>query len=322
MNSKILKIGELIAGNGEKKQGYIDILDTGLKVPVTLINGNNDLHSKTVVITSGIHGGEYVGIETSIRLAKELQSENIKGKLIIVHPVNTTSFFKKVQFVVPEDGKNLNRTFPGKEDGSVSEKLSYVIAKEMYSQADFVIDLHGGDLHESLEPFIVYASNVKEEIISASLDAARYMGIKYIVGVPSTNSTFGVASKMGIPALLAELGGCGEWTETEVERYIKGVKNLLKHLKLIEGNAEKTQDGLIELKEFVSANAKESGCWYPSVRKNDLVKKGEKIGEVRDFFSNVLAEYYSEADGVILYTVKTLAINDGDPIYSIGRFSE
>ncbi len=336
MNNKPLKVGELTAEVGEKKQGYINILDTGLKIPITLINGigkhninnvqnennhNEDSSPKTVVITSGIHGGEYTGIETSIRLAKELQPEDVNGKLIIVHPVNTTSFFKKNQYVVPLDGKNLNRTFPGKEDGSVADKISYIITNEMYAQADFVIDLHGGDLHEDLEPFVAYASNVKEEIVCASKDAARFLGIKYIVGVPSTNSSFGAAAQMGIPALLAEIGGRGEWTEKEVERYLEGVNNLLMYLRVLDGNAKKNHEELIELKEFISDNAAESGCWYPFVKKSDILKKGEKIGEIRDFFSNVLAEHFSEADGVALYIVKTLSINEGDPIYSIGKLS-
>ncbi len=314
--SSNLKVGNLTAEKGKKIQGYLDVCDTNLKIPITLINGNNN--GKTVVITSGIHGGEYLGIETAIRLAAELNPDAINGKIIIAHPVNTSAFFERMQYVCPYDAKNLNRMFPGKAKGTISEKIAHVITKELYSQADFFMDLHGGDLHEELHPFVVYADSGDEEVNRITIEASALMGIKYLIKFDFPKATFGAGSRMGIPGFLSEMGKCGLWNEQDAVKYMKGVKNVLKYLNVLHGNYENLCEDIVYLDEYYSANAKSEGCWYPCVKAGDTVKKGDKIGEIKDFFSNVICEYYAETDGVILYVVRSLAIKADDPIYAIG----
>ena len=94
-----LKVGSLSAAVGSKVQGYLEVEGTPVKMPITLINGVNE--GKTVVITGGTHGGEYPGVEASIRLAKTLQPADVSGQLIIVHPVNVPAFQAKLQYVGP-----------------------------------------------------------------------------------------------------------------------------------------------------------------------------------------------------------------------------
>ena len=93
----MLQVGELCAAAGEKKQGYLEVAGTPVKMPVTLINGVKE--GKTVLITGGTHGGEYPGVETAIRLACLLQPEEISGQMIIVHPCNVPAFLAKLQYI-------------------------------------------------------------------------------------------------------------------------------------------------------------------------------------------------------------------------------
>ena len=106
------KVGSLVAAEGTKVQGYLEVPGTPVKMPITLINGVNE--GKTVVITGGTHGGEYPGVETSIRLAKTLDPQEVSGQIAIVHPVNVPAFALKrrtpcslstfsVATVVPEE---------------------------------------------------------------------------------------------------------------------------------------------------------------------------------------------------------------------------
>ena len=313
--SKDFKVGQLIAPPGSKVQGTLRVANSDLELPITLINGVTS--GKTVIITAGTHGGEYPGIETAIRLANQLDPQNVSGRIAIVHVVNVPAFHAKMQYVGPDDGKNLNRVFPGKALGTTSEKIAYTITTELYAQADFQMDLHGGDLHEALVPFVLYPSGVQEEIESVSKEAASLMGIRYVVGSMSTNGTYGSATTRGLPGFLAEIGQCGLWNEEEVTSYLRGIRNVLKYLKVLPGEVE-DYGAITYLPKMAGVNADHAGCWYPAVRLEERVSKGQKLGEIRDYFAKTLSEYFAPQDGVVLYVVTSLAINVGDPLVVVG----
>jgi len=105
--SELFQVGALSAAPASKTQGYLEVPGTPVKMPITLINGAKP--GKTVVITGGTHGGEYPGVEASIRLANTLQPADVSGRIAIVHPVNMPAFHAKLQYVGPYDGLNLNR---------------------------------------------------------------------------------------------------------------------------------------------------------------------------------------------------------------------
>jgi len=314
----ILKVGNMEAKKGEKKQGYLNIKNTELSIPCTLINGVNE--GKTVAITGGTHGSEYTGIETAIRLASELTPEMVSGKIIILHPCNLPAFQAKLQYIGPYDGKNLNREYPGKATGTISQKIAYTVTTELHEKSDFYIDLHGGDIHEELEHFVVYPEVGSEEVCRISKEAAEIAGMKYIWGSSVTNSSIGSAALKGVPGILCETGQCGIWTEEEVDQYIKCVKNVLKYLKVIDGKSESLCK-VEYIHRMIELEAKQTGCWYPCVSPGQKVTKNEKIGEIKDYFGKTLEEYFSPIEGIILYTVISLAINVDDPIMglSLGR---
>lgn len=313
--TKVLSVGELSASAGSKVQGYLEVEGTPVKMPITLINGVNE--GKTVVITGGTHGGEYPGVEASIRLAKTLQPAEVSGQLIIVHPVNVPAFQAKLQYVGPYDGKNLNREYPGLATGTVTQRIAYTISSQLFTQADFYMDLHGGDIHESLTPFVIYSKLGDEAQTKLSLEASKALGVKYVCGSVSTNGTFGCAATMGVPGFLGEIGNCGLWSEAEVKQYVDGVSNVLRLLKVLPGEVVENKEAVV-VDHMTGLDAQQTGCWYPCVKINDLVKKGQKLGEIRDYFTNVLGEYFAPCDGVMLYVISSLPINAGDPIIAIG----
>lgn len=313
--SNILKVGNLIAEQGTKVQGFLQVFNSEIKMPITLINGSKE--GKTVVITGGTHGGEYPGVEASIRIAAVLKPEEVSGRVIVIHPVNVPAFQAKSQYVGPDDGKNLNRMFPGKAMGTVSERVAYTITTELFAQADFYMDLHGGDIHEALIPFVIYSKLGSAEVNKISEEVAALMGIKYLVGSVSDNGTFGSAAISGVPGFLAEIGQCGLWTEEEVETYLKGIINVLKYLNVLPGQAEDL-GSVVLIPKMIGFNSENTGCWYPSVKPGDSVKNGQKLGEVRDYFANRLSECFATQDATVLYVASSLAINAGDPIAAIG----
>ena len=110
--SDTMDICGLKAERGQKLQTYIPVLDSNTKIPITIINGQND--GPTLLITAGIHGGEYPGIAAAIEISQAIEPEVISGCLIIIHPVNIRSFWERSAFVTPDDGKNLSNN-----DGNV-----------------------------------------------------------------------------------------------------------------------------------------------------------------------------------------------------------
>src|SRR5208282_5431983 len=107
----------------------------------------------TASAVPGAHGTEYASILALERVIAEIDPGQLSGTVMVLPLVNIASFLQKVPHVDPVDGKSMNRFFPGKADGTQTERASYLIAKEVVDRCNYLIDYHGGDLDESLRPY-------------------------------------------------------------------------------------------------------------------------------------------------------------------------
>lgn len=146
LSQKALKVGGVIADPGEKKSGFIEIpagMDgPEVQIPITIINGTRE--GPVLALTAGVHGYEYPPILALQRLRKKLEPSQISGAVIMVHVVNMPSFLKRTIYYNPHDWKNMNRVFPGRIDGSMTERIAYQITNEVIDQCDYLIDMHCG----------------------------------------------------------------------------------------------------------------------------------------------------------------------------------
>lgn len=124
--SDTLSVCGLTICRGSKLRTMLPVPGTEIEIPLTIINGAFD--GPTLLVTAGIHGGEYPGIAAAMELGRSLDPQEIHGSLIMLHPVNIQGFWARREFIVPEDGKNLNRVFPGNPDGTLSEKTAGLTA--------------------------------------------------------------------------------------------------------------------------------------------------------------------------------------------------
>lgn len=314
-----LSICGLSASRGTKVQGFIRILDTDTQIPVTLINGAQD--GKTILITAGIHGCEYPGILTTIELARELDPLKLAGRLIMVHPANPQGFAAKTPQLVPGDGKNLNRVFPGDKEGTIADKIAYTLTHNFQNEADFYMDLHGGDLLELVTPYVYYPGMAKDDVVTISKSAAEVLDVPYMVKSTATTGAYNSAALRGVPGILIERGGQGLWNRAEVDSYKKDVLNILKYLKVIEGELTANRHKPVDLINPIYLAANSGGCWYPSVKAGDRLIKGQTLGEVKDVFGNTLDIYYSQLEGVVLYLTTSLAVCKDDSLVAYAEFS-
>lgn len=174
--SDTLYIRGLKAERGQKLQTYLPVLDTNTEIPITIINGQND--GPTLLITAGIHGGEYPGIAAAMELGRDTEPESISGCLIIIHPANIQSFWARSAFVTPDDGRNLNREFPGNANGTLSQKTAWLLSQYFFPLADFYADLHSGDIHEELYPYVYYPGLPNAEISAKAREAAMVLDME------------------------------------------------------------------------------------------------------------------------------------------------
>jgi len=308
-----LSVGTLAAAQNKKAQGLVAVPGTGFTIPVTIINGAQD--GPVVAIISGLHGSEYSCIETTIRLGGELMPDEVIGAVIIVHPANVTGFYRRVEYVVPEDGKNLNRMFPGNPDGTASERLAHFLTQEVIRKATAYIDLHGGDIHEDLQAYTLYAANGDEAVTRRSKGAAECAGQRLVCASAMPGHSMYTAAQNGAAGVLVEMGGRGIWTEDEVEAFCKNIRNVLKYFGALPGEPEKAECVFVENKTNIAA--RHTGCWYPCVKPGQIVKKGEKIGEIRDLFHKKLSEYVAEKNGDVIFISSALSVKEGGGLVSL-----
>lgn len=308
------KLGNIVCKLGEKVSGFWDI--EGYSIPTTIINGKKS--GKIVAISSGIHNCEYVGIQSAIELSQEIDPVNINGTVIIFHPVNYSGFFHKIPAVMPEDNKNLNRAFPGIENGSTSDKIAYHFSKFLYPQLDFFIDLHGGDLYERATNFVYSPGIGDNKVIEVSHEVAQVLSIPYRVRSSAKTGAYNSAAIQGVPSMLIERGGNGLWNNEEVKEYKKDILSVLGYFNIIDFLNEKN----LNQKEITTAkyiSSEVDGFWYPRYKAGEKFNEGDLLGEIKDCFGNIITSYYAEFDGVILYGVFSLAIKKSEEILAYGK---
>ncbi len=299
---------------GTKCRDILTVPGTDIVLPITRICGN--LPGQTLLVTGGVHGGEYPGIEAAIRFAAGLDAERLRGAVVVVHLSNPLAFFAKSQYVVPQDGKNLNRVFPGKATGTMAERIAYAIAT-MAQEADYWVDLHGGDLHEALVPFAIYSDQGRSEVVEQARAMAEAYGIPYILESSAIGGgTYTSAARMGIPAILTEAGQVGQLDEEAVQIHLDGLENILRALGFVpEALAAQAPSQIF--RQFMWTNAPETGLFYRAITAGQWIKKGDKAGQICNPYGDKVAEIQASQDGVVLFVATSLAINQGDPLFAV-----
>lgn len=303
---------------GQRWEGYIELNKGNICLPAAVLHGKTA--GKTVLITAGIHSGEYVGIQAAVELAAKLKIEKVSGTIIIVKVVNLPAFEYRNGSMGLEDGKNLNREFPGNPNGTEMERLAWAVAKELQPLADFYIDLHSGDDYEQLTPYVYYAGMAEAEVVSLSRKMAQQVDVPYMVrSNVVSGGAYNYAASQGIPSILIERGQMGGWTFEEVRSTRRDVRNILCDLGIYLGKKDYRTYYPLEVTDVCYQVSSQNGCWYPLRKPGDIISRGEKLGEVRDYEGKVKEVSTAEFDGVILYQTGTLQVLEGGPMICYGK---
>ncbi len=262
-----------------------------------------------LTVIAGIHGTEYTSIAAAREFAAGLDPAGVAGRVTVVPIVNIAAFWARTPFIVPDDGRNLNRSFPGDPLGSPAEIIADAVTTTFIKGSDYLLDLHAGDLPEALEPFALYDESPVE---AKARELAMAYGLGHVVrqsrGARTVGgSTSAIAADLGIPAITAESGQNGILDRASVERHLRGLANVCRLLGILDGPAPEPASS-IEHEGWLWLRTERAGWWEPAVPVGADVAEGDLLGTVSALLGGDRTEIRAPGAGVPLFITSSPAV--------------
>lgn len=318
-------VGTASAAPGLKATGFLEVpagVDAAANIPVIVVNGAKP--GPVLALVSGAHGTEYASIIALEKLIPALNPAELSGTVVILPLVNIPSFEQKVPHVNPVDNKSMNRFYPGKADGTQTERASFLITKEVVDRCDYLIDYHGGDLDESLRPYSYWAPTGKEKQDRTSKEMVLAFGLDHIIiwrdrptDISATRYLDNTATVRGKPSIVVEAGHAGTVETDDVALLVNGTLSTMRALKMIPGEPHAIENP-VWLEKIIDVTSDLEGIFYPLVKRGTYVQEGMKLGYVTDFFGKTIFEARAPAAGVVLHLNAVPSLKKGDNIANIG----
>jgi predicted deacylase len=322
---KTFTVGSATATRGQKATGTIEVpagSDAALSIPVAVVHGAKP--GPVLALVAGAHGTEYTSIIALEKLIGMLNPAEVSGTVIIVPLINIQSFEQKVPHVNPVDKKSMNRFYPGKLDGTQTERASYLITKQVVEQCDHLIDLHGGDLDESLRPYSYWTKTGNEKQDQISRDMVLAFGLDHIIisvdrpkDPQASRYLENTATTRGKPSITAEAGHAGTVETDDLNALINGCLNVMRYLKMLPGTAAMVEHP-VWFEKVATLASEQTGIFYPSVKRGTYVEQGTKVGYVTDYLGKVIFAARAPVAGVVLYVCAVPSMTKGATIANIG----
>ena len=278
-----------------------------LDIPYFEIAGHRTGPQLTVL--AGVHGAEYASIAAARELVRDIDVSAVSGRIIVVSVVNVSAFWARSAIVVPVDGKNLNRSFPGDLDGSFTDVFAHHVFKTFMLGVDYLVDMHAGDIPESLEPFSMFEESEVEQV---SRDLAVSYGLGHVMRQSDaartiSGSSCAAAADVGIPAIIAESGQNGRLDRVAIDIHLAGLTNLARHIGVLDGEPEPER----EVRHYDGwhwLRTEKEGWWQPAVGPGASVAAGEMLGTMSDVWGDVFSEVRAPETGTVLFLTSSPAV--------------
>jgi uncharacterized protein len=318
-------VGTATAAAGTKANGYLEVpagVDAATNIPVIVVNSTKA--GPVLALVSGAHGTEYTSIIALEKLISLLNPAELSGTVVLLPLVNISSFEQKVPHINPIDSKSMNRYYPGKADGTQTERASFLITREVVDRCDYLIDYHGGDLDESLRPYAYWGAVGKPEQDRMSKDMVLAFGLDHIIiwrdrptDPAATRYLDNTASVHGKPSSVVEAGHAGTTETDDIALLVNGTLSTMRLLKMIPGEPHFIENP-VWLEKVIDVSSDVEGIFYPLVKRGTYVQAGMKLGYVTDFFGKTILEPRAPEAGVVLHLDAVPSLKKGDNIANIG----
>ncbi|WP_299980835.1 succinylglutamate desuccinylase/aspartoacylase family protein [Desulfobacula sp.] len=312
---KSLKIDNISINSGQKKAEWLEVAQDfsgAIKIPLLAINGMQS--GRTFYVVSGLYGDEYNGMEAIYKIYEELNPQLLKGCFIGIPILNTPAFD-----LIKRNGPDeliLNRTGSGNANGFLTEKITRYFMDHIVTKSDFGIEILEIGMCYKITPFV---SLVKSSNGSYNLDYAKAFGNDLLwAGSASSSVLRNAVSKTGVDVFMKHGGGNGEVDQEHVTFEIDGIKNVLKHIMILE---EKPKRFKSKYKIFDGfwMHGKNGGIFRSSLNLRQNVKKGEILATIHNLLNKEIEVIKSPYDGIVIGFRTVPRIRPGDWTVWVGR---
>ena len=284
------KISENVDFNAPGKQvGWLNIPHSrnesgwgAMHMPISVIaNGSGP----TVVFTGGNHGDEYEGQIALMKLVRALDPAAVQGRIIVIPHLNYPAMRANAR-LSPIDGGNMNRAFPGKRDGTITEMIAHYVNGAVLPLADAVVDIHSGGRSMYFEPSAIMHDLEDRAMFDRTMAAMKAFGAPVglvLTELDSAGMLDSAVEDAGTLFLSTELGG-GQFTSPRtVEIAETGISNVLKHLGVLEGEPVARESRIMETPDGAYVICRDHGIVEPLVDVGAMVGEGQPIAQVHDY---------------------------------------
>ena len=280
-----------------------------LTIPVARIEGARP--GPTFAITSGMHAGEYAGVLAAIRLIREIDPAALAGRVIVVPVISTRAFMMRSMQLSPVDEKEVHFQVPGNPGGTYSEYLIDVLY-ELVREADYLIDMHAGEFAQSLTPWVPVPLVGSEDMRSRALQIARGFAVPYLDlrTDPEMIPSFArFLAERGIANVWTEIGQNGLPDAEAIRLQYEGCVRALCSVGMVSSALPPAPRHRYVGQRHHTVVADRSGIWHPAITVAEIVAEGQVLGELQDYFGNVVERYTAPFAGIVLYYWSSPAIN-------------
>lgn len=312
-----------------KKVVYLDVTLTpgGTPIRQTILVIGGRRAGPVLVVSGGVHGDEYEGPLTIIRLFRELEPADIKGTFIGLVVANVPAFEAGTR-CSPIDGLNLARVFPGDPIGSVTQQIAHWMGVRLIGRADFYIDLHSSGSDMEMPQLCGYLIG-EGPTAQLSRRVAEAFHAEAIWARPEQppRRTLSCAVEHGIPHIYTECPASRRVSLIDVQAFQDGVRNAMRVLGMLDGDLEGESSryylaGSSDL-ESMGARATRSGYFVPGPGLLDWVEAGDLLGTVFDLAGNVLEEVRAPTSAYVVMRRLLPTVHAGQVVYTLaGRYDK
>lgn len=292
--------------NWEFESTFVDI---SAPVPVLVVNGLKV--GPTLCLTAAVHGDELNGIEIVRRVVHEIDPKKLSGAVIGVPIVNLQGF-KRANRYLP-DRRDLNRFFPGRENGSYASRIAHSFFSQIISQCDYLVDLHTGSLSRTNLPQL--RANLSDPTVAA---LAEKMGsIVVLQSRGGVGTLRRAASDAGIPAVTLEAGAPNNLQKDAVEQGVKTISSALSSLGLSSKSRwKRSEEPVFYRSKWI--RTRQGGILFSKVELGDSVEKDTVLGLLSNPITNKTTEILSPIEGRVIGMALNQVMYPGFAAYHIG----
>jgi hypothetical protein len=318
-------VGTATARRGEVGYGALEVpagVDSGTSIPIAVVHGASP--GPVLALTAGSHGTEYASILALHKMISTLDARKLRGTVIIVPLINVPSFEQRVPHLNPVDRKNMNRFYPGNATGTQTERASYLITKEVVDRSDHLIDLHGGDLDESLRPYSYWTVSGNPAQDSVSRGMVLAFGLDHIIistdrprDPAASRYLENTATTRGKASITVEAGYAGTVMPPDVDALVSGCLNVMGYLRMLDRPVRPVAQP-VWIERTITVTSDSNGVFHPLVERGQSVASGTRLGYVTDYLGRKLFEVSATESALVLYVNALPTMQRGGTVASLG----